>query len=70
MKTCKIYKYSKNSKVHIQEPLALQKPFVIEMDGEMLRTPSGALCRFSTHQDAENRLMTVLNKKITEVKAM
>jgi len=70
MKTAKIYKYARSKKFDIQEAVDMQKPFVIELDNEILKTKGGLLMRFESYEAAENRLITVVNEKIKEMQAM
>lgn len=69
MKTAKIYKYNRK-KYSIEDNIDLEKPFVIEVDGQILKNASGVICRYKTYENAENSLITYANKKLKEIAEM
>lgn len=69
MKTAKIYKFDRK-KHSIEENVNTKKPFVIEFDGEILRTEKGTICKYETYEKAENTLITYANKKLKELQQL
>lgn len=66
MKNAKIYKFNRK-KYSVDSDVNLKKPFVIEVDGEILKSESGKILRYDTIDSAENSLITIVNKNLKQI---